>query len=106
MTVEKILEQFDALKSNELGDTVKIGWLAEVEGRVLCQILGKSPSEVALPKGSGDALTLPECFSRVYLLYLAAMTALYGGDVDIYSSLKREFEEELSNYAKFVIKNR
>ena len=60
MTVEKILEQFDALKSNQLSDTVKIGWLAEVEGRVLCQILGRSPEDVTLPKGSEDALTLPE----------------------------------------------
>ena len=106
MTVEKILEQFDAFKSNELGDGVKIGWLADVEGRVLCQILGKAPDEAALPKGSGDTLALPESFSRVYLLYLAAMTELYGGDHNAYATLKREFEEELSSYAKYLIRNR
>ena len=106
MTVEKILEQFDSLKSNELGDSVKIGWLAEVEGRVLCTILGKSPEEASLPKGSGDTLVLPESFSRIYLLYLAAMTELYGGDHNKYTTLKRELEEELSSYAKYLIRNR
>lgn len=106
MTVEKILEQFDAAKSNELGDSVKIGWLAEVEGRILCQILGKSPDEVTLPKGSGDTLALPESFSRVYLLYLAAMIELYGGDHSAYATINREFEEELSSYAKYLIRNR
>ena len=106
MTVEKILEQFDALKSNQLSDTVKIGWLAEVEGRVLCQILGRSPEDVTLPKGSEDALTLPESFSRVYLLYLAAMTELFGGDHKAYDTIKREFEEEFSSYSKYIIKNR
>lgn len=106
MTVEKILEQFDATKSNELGDSVKIGWLAEVEGRVLCQILGKSPDEVTLLKGGSDTLVLPESFSRVYLLYLAAMTELYGGDHSAYTTLKLEFEEELSSYAKYLIRNR
>ena len=33
MTVGKILEQFDAVKVNEIGDSVKIGWLSEVEGK-------------------------------------------------------------------------
>lgn len=106
MTVEKILEQFDAIKSNELSDSVKIGWLADVEGRVLCQMLGRSPEEITLPKGSGDDLTLPESFSRVYLLYLAAMNELYGGDQSAYAAIKREFEEELLSYAKYLIRNR
>ena len=106
MTVEKILEQFDATKSNELGDAVKIGWLAEVEGRVLCEISGKSPNEVKLPKGGNDTLVIPESFSRVYMLYLAAMTELYCGDHSAYAILKREFEDELCAYAKYCIRNR
>ena len=106
MTVEKILEQFDAIKSNELSDSVKIGWLAEVEGIVLCRILGKSPDDITIPHGSGDTLALPESFSKVYLLYLAAMTELYGGNHDAYATIKREYEEEISSYAKYVIKNR
>ena len=106
MTVEKILEQFDATKKNELGDSVKIGWLAEVEGRILCDILGKDPDEITLPKSSSDILILPEGFSRVYLLYLAAMTELYGGDHSAYATLKRELECEVSSYAKYQIRNR
>lgn len=106
MTVEKILEQFDATKKNELGDSVKIGWLAEVEGRILYEILGRSPDEVTLPKRSADELILPEGFSRIYLLYLAAMTELCAENHSAYATLKGEFESQLSSYAKYLIRNR
>ena len=106
MTVEKILEQFDAEKVNDLCDGTKISWLAEVEGRVLCEICGASPNEVILPKGSGDILSIPESFSRVYLLYLAAMTELCAGNHGEYAALKKEFESLLSSYAKYLIRNR
>ena len=106
MTVGKILEQFDAVKNNEISDSVKLGWLSEVEGKVLCEIKNLSPDSVAFPNSSCDELSIPESFSRVYLLYLGAMTELAAGNYDAYSHLYKEFEAEMSSYAKFCIRNR
>lgn len=106
MTVEKILEAFDAFKENNFSDQVKIAWLCDVEGRVLCEIQKMSPDSVTLPKGSDDILAVPESYSRVYLLYLAAMAELSRGHNDAYAVLFREFEAALSVYAKYYIRTR
>ena len=106
MTVGKILEAFDDFKNNDFSDQVKIAWIGDVEGRVLCEIHKMSPHEVVLPKGSNDALTVPESYSRVYLLYLSSMAELSLGHNEAYSQLFREFEAALSIYAKHYIRTR
>lgn len=106
MTTGRILEAFDAFKENSLSDQIKITWIGDVEGRVLCEIHKMSPDAITLPKGSDDTLTVPEGYSRVYLLYLAAMAELSLGHNDEYAVLFREFESALSIYAKYYIRTR
>lgn len=106
MTVGKILELFDSFKSNELCDSVKIGWISDVEGRILCEIHKMPPEAAVLPKGSEDNLTLPESYARVYLLYIAAMAEFVGGNYDAYTKINGEFESALAMYARYYIRNR
>ena len=106
MTVGKILEAFEAFKKNDFTDQIKIGWIGDVEGRVLCEIHKMSPEAVTLPKGSGDTLTVPESYSRVYLLYIAAMSELSLGHNEAYLQLFSEFEAAMSMYAKHYIRTR
>ena len=106
MTVENVLGFFDSFKSNEIPDFVKIGWLAEIDGRILCEIHKMDKNTVMLPKGSSDALVLPEGYARVYQLYLGAMTELAQGNFDAYKSFRDEFESALATYAKYYIRNR
>ena len=106
MTVGKILELFDSFKSNELCDSVKIGWISDVEGRILCEIHNIPFEKVILPKGSEDSLTLPEIYARVYLLYMAAMAEFVNGDYSAYTKINGEFESALAMYARYYIRNR
>lgn len=106
MTVGKILELFDSYKSNELCDSVKIGWMSDVEGRILCEIHKMPQDAIVLPNGSEDDLALPESYARVYLLYMAAMTEFVNGNYDAYIKINGEFESALAMYARYYIRNR
>ena len=105
MTVEKLFEIVDGTKKNEICDDVKLRWVADVEGRVLCEIHGKSPSEVTLPTNGDDVLAIPDPYSGIYMLYLVAMIEFVAGNYLAYSSLSAEFEKSLERYAKAVLRN-
>jgi hypothetical protein len=104
--VEQILALADEMKSNSLSDSVKIGWIADVEGRILTEIHKKMPEHTSLPKRSDDQLTLPEVYARVYLLYITAMIAFVEGDYSAFSRINAEFESALAAYARWFIRNR
>ena len=106
MTVGNILEAFDAFKENDFSDQVKIAWIGDVEGRVLCEIHKMSPDMVTLPKSSEDNVTLSECDMRTYLLYMSAMLELARGDFAAHSKISEEFEAAFHIYAKRFIRNR
>ena len=106
MTVGRILEAFDAFKENSLSDQIKITWIGDVEGRVLCEIHKMSPDALILSKGSDDTVTLCEGDLRVYLLYMSAMAELAKGDNVAYSRIFTEFEASLHIYAKRYIRTR
>jgi hypothetical protein len=106
MTVEKLLELTDATRENTLCDDVKLRWICDVEGRILCEIFGISPEEVKLPVGGDAVLVLPDPYADVYLLYLVAMIEFTAGNYAAYSSIRREFENSLARYARYVIRTR
>ena len=106
MTVEKILISADAQTPNVLGEEVKIGWICDVEGRILTEIYKKDAANITLPTSGDHNLTLPETYSRVYLLYLSAMIEFSKGNYEAFSEINREFEKAFSAYAAYFIKNR
>lgn len=106
MKVEKILALVDEMKSNSLSDTLKIGWIADVEGRILSEIHKMPIEETELPKRSEDHLIIPDAYARVYLLYVMAMIAFAEGDYLAFSKINAEFETSLATYARWFIRNR
>ena len=106
MTVEKLLELVDSTRSNELCDDVKLRWIADIEGRVLCEIHKIAPKDVKLPLGGDDILTVPDPYADLYLLYMTAMIEFTAGNYAAYSNISREFENSLARYARQVIRTR
>jgi hypothetical protein len=106
MTVENMLATVDAMKPNELCEEVKIRWLCDVEGRVLCEIHKQPPESVKLPESEKATLTVPDAYSRLYSLYLAAMIAFTAGNYEEYTALSTEAEAAFMLYAKHYIRNR
>lgn len=106
MTVRKVIELADSVKPNDMVDDVKIGWIGQIEGMVLCEILGKHPEKVVLPQWDEDELAIPEAYSRIYLLHVIAMMELVAGNSEIYSQLCIERDAMLKSYAKYVLRSR
>lgn len=106
MTVEKILVLADAQTPNELGDEVKIGWICDVEGRILTEIHKKQANSFVLPMGGGDCLVLPDPYAKIYLLYISAMVEFSKGNYDAFTRINAEFEKAFNAYAKYFIRNR
>lgn len=106
MTVENLLATVDAMKPNEICDDVKIRWICDVEGRVLCEIYKQSPESVKLPESDQAELAVPDAYSRLYVLYLAAMIEFTAGNYGEYTRLSADAEAAFTLYAKHYIRNR
>lgn len=106
MTVEKILVLADSQTPNELGEEVKIGWICDVEGRILTEIHKMQADKIILPSGGDGELTLPETYARVYLLYISAMIEFSKGNYDAFTRINAEFEKAFCMYARYFIRHR
>ena len=106
ITVGEVLESFDALSENDIPDSVKIGWIAELDGKLRCEVLCTPIDEIVAVTGEDDELCAPRVYARVYTLYLAAMTELYGGKEDAYNTVMREYDRAYGEYAKFCLRQR
>ena len=106
MKVERIILTLDEMKENSVSEEVKIVWLNEVEGRVECEIRGKKPEEFVPLTSGEDTLSLPEPYSRAYLLYLCAMIAFAKGEYELYSKGIIDYETAFSEYARYYIRSR
>jgi hypothetical protein len=106
MKISDMLELVDAVKSNEYSDDLKIRWLNEVEGRVLCEIRKVKPEDIKEMTGSDDVLSVPNPYSRLYLFYLASMIDFSRGDAAAFSRSNEAFEAAFTEYAKFVLRSK
>ena len=106
MKVEKIISVVDAMKPNDINEETKLFWLNEVEGRVGCEIRRKKVGEVRELVSVDDELSVLEPYSRIYSLYLIAMRSFVCGDYENYTKTVADFEHEISNYSRYVIRNR
>lgn len=106
MKVERLIATLDAIKENTVNDDTKLVWINEVEGRIACEIHKKTTAEIRSLVSGSDELSVPEPYSRIYILYLVAMIAFTQGEYDLYSRTVIEYETAFSEYAKYVIRSR
>ena len=106
MTVEKIILLVDSTVENDICEETKLDWICNVEGLVLSEIHKKRADEIALPRRGCDALSLPDAYASVYLLYLSAMVEFSKGSYDSFAKINAEFEKAFSTYARYYIRSR
>ena len=105
MTVREMLDIIDATRPNEIDDALKVRWIKDVEGRVLCEILKRSPDEVREVLGEDDVLSVPAPYARVYLLFAVSMIEFSNRNYDGYAKLCTEFEKAFELYGRWYIRN-
>lgn len=106
MTAGEILEIVDAIKENTMPDSVKLRFINEIEGRVLCEIHKKMPNEICDIVSENDELSVPSPYANIYSLYLISMIDFATGNFDGYVRSCAECESAFSEYARFCIRNR
>ncbi len=106
MKVGQIISIVDELKENEINEEIKMFWINEVEWRISGEIFKRKIGEFKELVSFSDELSVPEPYSRLYVLYLDAMIAFSKGEYDTYFTVIAEFEKVFSEYARFVIRNR
>ncbi len=106
MKVYEIITISDSLKENQLSDEVKMNRINEVEARVFCEIFGKSPKDFNGVRSFNDELSVPIPYTRMYTLYLGAMSAFADGEYELYNQMTVDFEKIFSEYAKYCIRHR
>ena len=105
MTVREMLDVIDATVPNEADDALKVRWIKDVDGRVLCEICKRSPDELKDVLGEDDELCVPEAYSRVYLLFVVSMIEFSKRNYDGYAKLCTEFEKAFELYGRWYIRN-
>ena len=105
MTVREMLDVIDATMPNEVDDALKVRWIKDVEGRVLCEIFKRSPDEVRKVLGEDDVLSVPEAYARIYVLFVVSMIEFSKRNYDGYAKLCAEFEKAFELYGRWYIRN-
>lgn len=106
MTVEKILSIVDAVKKNSVSGELKCRWIADAEGRVLCEIHRLSADALPNICEYDYELSVPEPYCELYVFYAVAMLAFIGGKYDEYAAASEKYESAFASYAKYYIRTR
>ena len=105
MTVREILDVIDTTVKNEADEALKVRWIKDVEGRVLCEVLKRSPDELGAVLSEDDVLSVPEAYAGMYVIFVASMIEFSKGNYDAYAKLCKEFERAFELYARWHIRN-
>ena len=99
MTVGELIETIIRLRGQQYGEDIMMGWLNEIEGQVIDEIVNRAEGyDVEFKPLSYDSdaekrLTIPERFQDVYINYMLSKidyhnqeTERYNNDVIMYNS--------------------
>lgn len=105
LKVREMLDIIDATKENDAPEGLKIRWLNDVEGRVMCEVCRAMPESVKSIVSLEDELCVPEAYSMLYVLYVVSMIEFTKGDYSDFARLTLEFEKAFELYARWYIRN-
>lgn len=102
MTKSEVLTFVQSVKPHEFEDAVMLRWLDELEKKIACEIHGKFGREDHYTGLSGDQLSVPSPYDKLYWTYLVSMIEFVQGTPDTYSFANGVFKEAYGEYARFV----
>ena len=108
MTYVECTSMVDTLAPNCVPLDVKRRWLGELEGRVMIELEGVSPSALSTPEEDSEMpyLSAPYPFDRMYWLYIMAMLDYVNGDSARYANSAALFNTAYQAYAKWRMRER
>ena len=110
MTINDILTKVDDLKPNQYTDSIKIGWLNEVEGSIVHDIMETHIFDFEwswAPYTEDDIneeVLAPDEFADLYVYYLFAMIDFHNNEATRYASSMQMFNTAIKAFADWVNK--
>lgn len=110
MKVGKLIETVTVLIGQQYDLEMLIGWLNEIEGQVLDQVVNKAQGfDVEFVPFTEDdterELTVPDRFQDVYINYIRAKVDFTNQETERYNNDAAMFEASWKEYASWHIRN-
>ena len=107
MTIQQAMDKADAMKPNMMLETVKIGFLSEIEGKIHEEIImthEHTAEEETLPvydeyTDTSTEMLVPAPYDMVYVYWLMAQIDHLNQEMDKYNNDRRFFEDARGNFA-------
>ena len=100
MTCKEAIALASAVRPHALEEKILLHFLSELEGRIAAEVRHESVAgEAGVVRGTGQRLSVPSPFDRVYWTYLVAMIDLSVGDTASYKASMALFREAYKAYA-------
>lgn len=105
MTVRQAIEYVDTVKPNAFPETVKVAWLAGLEGRLAAEIFHMAPLEIRrhfdyrYPADMDTELLVEPPHDDIYTLWLEAKVDYANGEYDKYQNTMESYN---GHYADFL----
>ena len=105
MTIREAITLADAQKPNQVGKELKIRWLSELDGRVVCEII--SPNTKSDFKGyasdvpTDTVLKVPYPYDAIYPAWILCQVARMNGEGAKCNDYADLCEEQLEGFRRF-----
>lgn len=104
MTMNKVIEELDALKPNVVPDETKMKWIANLDGLISVQVhMDTEPISYTLPDDADNELLVGAPYDDIYVLYCSAMVDFYNREYNNYNFSVLLFNERLDAYKAYYI---
>lgn len=106
MTVKQLLDWADSVRPNQLKKTVKVGFISDIESRILTDVFHQSMAGfVPYDEYSDDEVLLADDpFSRLYQWYLAAMISAAAGNNQVFQYDMSLFQQYWKEYTAYFVR--
>ena len=109
MTIQQAMDKADAMKPNMMLETVKIGFLSEIEGKIHEEIImthEHTAEEETCPvydenTDTSTEMLVPAPYDMVYVYWLMAQIDHLNQEMDKYNNDRGLFEDAWGNFADY-----
>lgn len=85
-SMNRVIEQVDRIYPNGYSNRDKYAWLKELEGKIQCEVYGKTDCEYTIPEDADTQLSVLPPYDAIYGLYVMAMIDFFNREFDSYNN--------------------
>lgn len=102
-TIQEIIDRTDGMKINAIDVQCKLGWIAELDGRIATEVMLMSSQDAAAfaypyPEGLQCVPLVDFPYDSIYELYLAAMIDFTNGEYSKYQNTMELFNAKFDAF--------